>query len=101
MKITAVADERTCTWLKMSGIGDVHPFDNPAESSKLLRELVKDINLSIILITPEIAKENARLVQSNLEKKDVFPVLLELPIGEISTGLQDLISAALGIDFRL
>ena len=101
MKITAVADEQTCTWLKMSGIGEVHPISDPNDSGEVLKRLVKDIDLSIILITPEIAKANSKLVQANLAKKDVFPIMLELPIGETSSGLQDLISSALGIDFQL
>ncbi|MHA1942494.1 MAG: V-type ATP synthase subunit F [Candidatus Hodarchaeales archaeon] len=101
MKITAVADEQTCTWLKMSGIGEVHPITDPNDAGDVLKSLAKNIDLSIILITPEIAKANSRIVQANLSKKDVFPIMLELPIGETSTGLQDLISAALGIDFQL
>ncbi|KKL05767.1 hypothetical protein LCGC14_2602730 [marine sediment metagenome] len=101
MRITAVADEQTCTWLKMSGIGQVHPINDPSEAGDILKQLAKDIDLAIVLITPEVAKANSRIVQANLAKKDVFPIMLELPIGETSSGLQDLISSALGIEFEL
>ncbi|OLS18683.1 MAG: V-type ATP synthase subunit F [Candidatus Heimdallarchaeota archaeon LC_3] len=101
MRITAVADEQTCTWLKMSGIGQVYPINDPLEAGDVLKKLAKDIDRAIVLITPEIAKANSRIVQANLAKKDVFPIMLELPIGETSSGLQDLISSALGIEFEL
>ena len=102
MKITCVADEKTCTWMKMSGIGKVYPVSDPKEAGPILKELVETLDIGIILITPEIAKAQSRIVHQNLAKKDVFPIILELPVGEdISTGLQDLISAALGIEFKL
>jgi len=101
LRITAVCDEKNATWLKMSGIGTVYPVNKPEEAGTILKDLLKDIDLALILITPEVAKANNRIVQQSLSKKNVFPILLELPIGETSSGLQDMISAALGIDFTL
>ncbi|MHA2363433.1 MAG: V-type ATP synthase subunit F [Candidatus Hodarchaeales archaeon] len=103
MQITAIADERTCTWLRMSGIGDVYPINQPTEAADTLKALMKKIDIAIILITPEISQANTKLVQQALSKKDVFPIVLELPMGEDqeSTQLQDLISSALGIEFKV
>ena len=104
MEITAIADENTCTWLRMSGIGEVYAINEPQEAEEILKGLMKDINIAIILISPDIANANKRLVQQALSKKEVFPIVLELPLGEEeqkSNQLQDLISVALGIEFKV
>lgn len=103
MEITAIADEKTCTWLKMSGIGDVYSIKEPKDAEETLKTLMKNINVAIILISPEVAQANTKLVQQALSKKEVFPIVLELPLNEKqeSTQLQDLISIALGIEFKI
>lgn len=104
MEITAIADEQTCTWLRMSGIGEVYSINEPQEAEETLKGLMKDINVAIILISPEIANANKKLVQQALSKREVFPIVLELPLGEEehkSNQIQELISIALGIEFKV
>ena len=102
MQLTAVADERTCTWLKMAGVSETYPVANPSEGFEPLKALMKRIDVAIIIITPEIARANTKLVQEALGKKDVFPIVLELPLTEESgVELQALISSALGVEFKV
>lgn len=104
MYLTAVADDRTCTWLKMAGVKETYPISEPSAAYEPIKALMKRIDVAIIIITPEIARSNTRLVQEALGKKDVFPIVLELPIGEDEESgneLQSLISSALGVEFKL
>ena len=102
MKISAVADERTCTWLKMAGVAETYPVTEPSEAFDPLKALMKRIDIAIIIITPEVARANTKLVQESMGKKDVFPIVLELPLTEESgTELQALISSALGVEFKV
>ena len=104
MYLTAVADDRTCTWLKMAGVKEIYPITNPTDAFDPIKTLMKRIDVAIIIITPEIARANTRLVQEALGKKDVFPIVLELPIGEdeeTGSELQSLISSALGVEFKV
>ena len=102
MQLSAVADERTCTWLKMAGVAETYPVENPSEAFEPLKALMKRIDVAIIIITPEVARANTKLVQESLGKKDVFPIVLELPLTEESgTELQALISSALGVEFKV
>ena len=103
MEISAIADDKTCTWLKMAGVSQTFPVSDPVESTETLKGLLKRIDIAIVLITPEIAQVNSKIVQDSLAKKDVFPIVLELPIGEVETGkqLQALISSALGVEFKV
>lgn len=101
MYLAAVADERTCTWLKMAGVAETYPVD-PVESSEPLKTLMKRIDIAIVIITPEIARANTKIVQESLGRKDVFPIILELPLAEESgVELQSLISSALGVEFKV
>lgn len=102
MYLTAVGDDRTCTWLKMAGVKEVFPVSNPKDGYQPIKDLMKRIDIAIIIITPEVARANTRLVQEALGNKDVFPIVLELPIGEDSgSELQALISSALGVEFKV
>ena len=102
MYLAAVADERTCTWLKMAGVSETHPVIDPFQAFEPLKALMKRIDVAIIIITPEVARANTKLVQEALGKKDVFPIVLELPLtAESGTELQALISSALGVEFKV
>ena len=100
MKVTVVADVTTCTMFQLAGVGKVHPVNSPTDAGPIIKELFEDYELAIIIITPDIAKAFSNLVQSRLKSRDIFPILLELPItGEIGSNLKELISAALGVDY--
>ena len=102
MQLAAVADERTCTWLKMAGVTETHPVVTPSDAFEPLKALMKRIDVAIIIITPDVARANTKLVQESLGKKDVFPIVLELPLAEESgVELQSLISSALGVEFKV
>lgn len=104
MHLAAVADERTCTWLKMAGVSETYPVpvNDPAQAFEPLKSLMKRIDVAIIIITPDVARANTKLVQESLGKKDVFPIVLELPLTEESgIELQSLISSALGVEFKV
>jgi vacuolar-type H+-ATPase subunit F/Vma7 len=102
MYLAAVADDRTCTWLKMAGVSETFSVSNPKDGFEPLKSLMKRIDVAIIIITPDVARANTKLVQESLGKKDVFPIVLELPLtAESGTELQSLISSALGVEFKV
>jgi len=102
MYLTAVADDRTCTWLKMAGVSETFAITDPKDGYEHIKNLMKRIDVSIIIITPDVARANTKLVQEALGRKDVFPIVLELPTGDGSgSELQSLISSALGVEFKV
>jgi len=66
----------------MAGVKETYSVVDPSEASDPIKRLMKRIDVAIIIITPEVARANTRLVQEALGKKEVFPIVLELPIGD-------------------
>lgn len=103
LEISAIGDDSTCTWLRLAGVSNAFPVSDPAEARETLKRQLRRIDLAVILVTPEVAEANTDLLQESLKRKDVYPIVLELPLGDTvsSGGLQALISSALGVDFEV
>ncbi len=100
MRITAVADEETCAWLKLSGIGTVHPIQRPDQGGKILQMLTKEKDIAVIIVTPDVVEANEEIVRESMDQ--VFPVIIELPTKEKkSDPLRDLIRFAVGIELEI
>ena len=97
MRVTAVADESTCTWLQLAGIGKVHPVTDPIEGKELLPELLKERGLACILVSPEISQISQEIMREALEQ--TFPIILEIPtkVGEFDP-IRDMIRLAVGVE---
>ena len=101
--LVAVGDPKTCTWLKLAGIGEVYPVEEDHQDScEILSNIWVRKDISIILITPEIAERcHQRITEFMAEKP--FPVIMELPT-KLTKGkdpLTELIRQAVGIKLEL
>ncbi|MFW9915097.1 MAG: V-type ATP synthase subunit F [Candidatus Thorarchaeota archaeon] len=101
MRVTAVGDEETCTWLQLSGIGHVYPVMNPEEAGPILADLLpKSDEIAIILVTPEVAEANSGIIAKSLQQ--LYPIILELPTKvREKDPLRDLIRTAVGVDLEI
>lgn len=101
--VTAIADEITCSWLQLGGVGKVYPISNPNEAEAILRELQCDETIALILVSPEVAQANVALIETILEK--VYPIVLTLPTEKIESDeeepLERLVRLATGIRIKL
>lgn len=101
--LVAVGDPKTCTWLKLAGIGEVHPIAKDHQGTcEILSKIWLRKDISIILITPEIAKRCHQQITDFMAEK-TFPVIMELPT-ELKKGkdpLTELIRQAVGIKLEL
>ncbi|MFX1533080.1 MAG: V-type ATP synthase subunit F [Promethearchaeota archaeon] len=105
-KVTAIADETTCSWLQLAGIGKTHPISDPKEAESLLRKLLNDQEVALILVSPEVARANTAIISAFLEK--VYPIVVTLPLkkpefedDEEEDPLNRLVRLAVGVDVKL
>ena len=101
MEITAVADKETCTWLKLAGVSEVYPINSDNEPHEVLHSLWIREDVTVIIITPEVAKVCHEQI-ANMMKEKIFPVIIELPIGSKEKDpLKKLLKEAVGIDLDI
>ena len=101
--MTAIGDPDTCTWLKLAGIGEVHPIEEDHQDPfKILSSLWSRKDISIILITPSIAERYHEQI-TDFMAKNSFPIIMELPITreDVKDPLTELIRQAVGINLEL
>ncbi|MFX0060768.1 MAG: V-type ATP synthase subunit F [Candidatus Hermodarchaeota archaeon] len=104
-KVTAIADETTCSWLQLAGIGKVHPISDPKEAEPLLKNLLNDEEVALVLVSPEVARANTAMISAFLEK--VYPIVVTLPLkkpeleDEEEDPLNRLVRLAVGVDVDL
>ncbi len=101
--LVAVGDPKTCTWLKLAGIGEVYPIEEDLQDScEVLSNIWLRKDISIILITPKIAERCHQRITEFMSEK-TFPVIMELPT-DLKKGkdpLTELIRQAVGIKLEL
>ncbi|MFX1251962.1 MAG: V-type ATP synthase subunit F [Promethearchaeota archaeon] len=77
-KVTAIADETTCSWLQLAGIGKVYPISDPKEAEPILRALLNNEEVALVLVSPEVARANTAIIGVFLEK--IYPIVVTLPL---------------------
>ncbi|MHA2202066.1 MAG: V-type ATP synthase subunit F [Candidatus Hodarchaeales archaeon] len=101
--MTAIGDPETCTWLKLAGIGEVHPIEGDHQDPyEILSSLWSRKDISIILVTPNIAERYHQQI-TEFMVKNPFPIIMELPISreDVKDPLTELIRQAVGINLEL
>lgn len=101
--MTAIGDPETCTWLKLAGIGEVYPVEGELQNAyEILTNLWSRKDISIILVTPEIAEHFHHQI-TEFMAKNPFPIIMELPIKreDVKDPLTELIRQAVGINIEL
>lgn len=100
MYLAAVTDTKTGTWLKLSGIGEVHIIDDGTESSQILHSLWIREDISIIIITSNIASQCHDQITAMMKEK-IFPIIIEIPSDQKEAdSLGDLLKQTVGIELE-
>ena len=94
----AIGDRETCTWLKLAGIGEVFPIDEDQDPFEILSNLWLREDISIIIVTPEIAQQYHTQI-TEFMTKNLFPIIMELPvkIEGAQDPLTELVRQAVGV----
>ncbi|MFX0092605.1 MAG: V-type ATP synthase subunit F [Candidatus Hodarchaeota archaeon] len=102
-KVTAIADEATCSWLQLGGIGKVYSVSDPKEAEPILQNLLYEEEIALILVSPEVAQANAATIEVFLEK--IYPIVVTLPTEVLETEeegpLERLVRLAVGVSIKL
>jgi len=106
MYISVIGDPDTVTGFRMAGITNVYGISNPSEADDKIKEISKDENAAIIIITEKIAEASKSTIDDiNLKKKGVTPMIIEIPdkSGKLAREvdpLSALIRRAIGIELK-
>jgi vacuolar-type H+-ATPase subunit F/Vma7 len=101
--MAAIGDPEACTWLKLAGIGEVYPLEGDHQDPyKILTDLWSRKDISIILVTSDVAKRYHQQITNFMGKKP-FPIIMELPLKgkDVKDPLTELIRQAVGIKLDL
>ncbi|MHA2238963.1 MAG: V-type ATP synthase subunit F, partial [Candidatus Hodarchaeales archaeon] len=100
IQLAAVGNPEICNWLKLAGVGEIYPIEEVERPNGLdiLTDLWQREDISIILITSEIAEKYQQPI-SNYMAKNLYPVILEIPTQDklSKDPVSELIRQAVGI----
>lgn len=100
-KIAVVGNTQLALGFRLAGIAEAYDFANPAESEKLMRELMQREDIGLIITTSKVLRGiRDRKLSENISNS-VLPMVIEVPDykeeGQPDT-LRKLIMRAIGID---
>ena len=104
IQLAAVGNPEICNWLKLAGVGEIYPIEEGdiSDGLNVLTDLWQREDISIILITSDIAEEHQQPI-SNYMARNLYPVILEIPTQAQLTKdpVSELIRQAVGIKLDL
>ncbi|MDY6865337.1 MAG: V-type ATP synthase subunit F [Halobacteriota archaeon] len=106
MYISVIGDADTVTGFRMCGITHAKEISEGEDAAPVLKELTKDDEAAIIIITEKIAESIRSFIDEiNLKKKGVVPIIIEIPdkSGKLERELdplKELIRRAIGIELK-
>ncbi len=103
MKLAAVGDEETITWLRLAGIREVYQIDDVNDAFSTFRQLIKRKDIAVIFTTPEIIRHDSLKDLLKEAARQTYPIILELPsVEEIeeegADPIREMIKYAIGVD---
>ncbi|MCX8204222.1 MAG: V-type ATP synthase subunit F [Candidatus Nezhaarchaeota archaeon] len=77
MKIVVVGDEDAVAGFKLAGVSDGRVVRTPSEAEEVLKELVRDEEVAVLMVTEEVASMADSLVRELYLKPR--PVIVKIP----------------------
>lgn len=104
MKIGVVGDSTTVTGFRLAGVKDAYEVE-AGRAAGVLKELFKDENIGLIIISERIAEQIRRDIDRLTEGK-VTPLIVEIPdkkgaIEKKIDPIKELIKRAVGVEIKL
>ncbi len=104
MKLAAVGDEETITWLRLAGIREVYQIDDVQEAFPTFKQLIRRKDIAVIFTTPEIMRHESLADLLKEAARQTYPIILELPsLEEIeeeegADPIREMVKYAIGVD---
>lgn len=104
MKLVAVGDEETITWLRLAGITEVYQVDDSKEAFPTFKQLIRRKDIAVIFTTPEIMRHESLKDLLKEAARQTYPIILELPTMEEAEAeegadpIREMIKYAIGVD---
>lgn len=104
MKISVIGDHSTVTGFRLAGVNEGFEVDDDREAIPLLKELFKDKDSGLIIITEKIYAEIEDEIK-RLSEKRVTPMVVAIPdskgfFEERIDPIKELVRKAVGIDIK-
>jgi V/A-type H+-transporting ATPase subunit F len=104
MRISVIGDFDTIVGFRLAGIKDAHEVEDPKEAVEILRELIRDEDVGLIIITERLADEIRSETKKMFEGR-VTPLLVEIPdksgpIEKKVDPIKELIRKAVGVEIK-
>ena len=102
MRIVVIGNVNFVTGFQFAGVKDVYEADDSWQARKNL-EIIKEMrDVAIVIIQRSYARELKRYIDEWRNKKNIYPIILELPDrkekGEYEDPMRNVIRRAIGID---
>lgn len=105
MRIGVVGDSTTVTGFRLAGVKDAYEIEDAARAAGVLKELFKDENIGLIIISEKIADQIRKDIDRLTEGK-VTPLIVEIPdkkgaIEKKVDPIKELVRRAVGVEIKL
>lgn len=105
MKISVVGDLTTITGFRLAGVKDAYEVEEPSKAVSVLKELLKDENMGLIIISEKIA-DKLREDLKRLTEGRFTPLVVEIPdkkgpIEKRVDPIKELVKRAVGVEIKL
>jgi len=104
MKVCVIGDANTVTGFRLGGLGECYEVTHRIEALDVFRDLARDAEVGLIIITEKIADEIRDEIPALIRDK-VTPVVVEIPDkeGHLETKvdpIRELIKQAVGVEIK-
>ncbi len=104
MKISLIGDKDTAIGFQLAGVKDAHIVEDPDEARTALRNLAKDEDTGLIIMTERLADKVREDITAITEGK-VTPIVVEVPdkggpIEKKVDPIKELVKRAVGIEIK-
>jgi len=104
MKISVIGDHSTAVGFKLVGVNEAIEVESPKDALVALKELMKDKEAGLIIITERLSRAIAADIKRMTEKR-VAPLVVSIPDSkgfaeERIDLIKDIIRRAIGVDIK-
>jgi len=105
MRISVIGDFDTVVGFRLAGVKDGYVVETPEEALQRLREVVKEEDVGLVIITERLVDKIRAEVDRLLENRS-FPLLVEIPdkagpIEKKVDPLKELVRRAVGVEIKI
>jgi V/A-type H+-transporting ATPase subunit F len=105
MRISVIADFDTVVGFRLAGVKEGYVVESPEEALERLREVVKEEDVGLVIMTERLVDRIRSEAEKLLEKRS-FPLLVEIPdktgpIEKKVDPMKELVRRAVGVDIKI